>query len=502
LLRSIILGRYNFSSAGGLDQRIQQLNDGTFDEALARLSSMLPSLLQPSSSPAAKEWVMIHANHPRVPEIVSWVRDGGVAALDVALALIEVRDEAASLKRQLRPDSAQAREVEKLLAEIERTPREPGESSPEQLRLRLAEIMRGVQQDEQRPINAEGEAPATNKRFQEWLKSREKTLGWRRELAQVINYCESGKMELPTEAPAAETLELRLKQIEKPSALCLQRVEDARSEELKRLVHKLLDGAEDEAREALRQLASLQLQRVVLPYAAVWGPLHLNINKAHALSSAYSWFADHCGLRKGQGKVAEHAQAAECFLQLVSAAESFAGTWKIKSQDLKRLTPDKAELVRILSTSNHPWVASAYNRCSEWYNLLQNSSFIQGVNFPASMASPPQSLSPQNLNPWWEWLRNLDDILSKLEWGKKRFDSDVKSFKENFLPPLKVCIVAWKKYAPDKRPSYFEDLTALYEKCFGQDGAVTSVNLEALLNSLNRTPWRKDYETITRGVSG
>jgi hypothetical protein len=501
LLRSIVLGLYNFSAAGWGDQRIRQLDDGTFEEALARLSPTLPSLLQSSSSPAAKEWVMNYANHPRVSDIVKWAAGGGVAALDMALALIDVREATISLKSQLRPDSAEGQEVAKLLTKIELAPREPGESSPEQLRLRLGEIMRRVQQDEQRPIDAEGEAPATNKRYDDWSKSREKTSRWRRELAQVINYCESGKLELPDKTPTAENLELRLQQIEKPSAPSLQRVEDARSEELKRLVHKLLDRAEDEAREALRHLASTQLQRVVLPYAAVWGPLHLNINKAHALSSAYPWFAAHCGLKKGQGKVAEQAQAAECFLQLVTAAESFAGTWEIKSQDLKRLTPDRSELVRILSTPDHPWVTSAYKRCSEWYNLLLHSSFIQDVHLPASMTPPPQALSPQSLRAWWEWLHNLDNIMSRLEWGKKRFESYVKNLKEDLLPQLKEYIAGWRKYAPDKRPPYFKDLAELYEKCFGQDGAVTPANLSALLNSLNRTPWRKDYETITRRVS-
>lgn len=503
LVRHLILELYNFSPSGWLDQHIQQLNDETFEESLAHFSAALPSLIKTVPGAAEQEWVMSHATHPSLSEVVGWVGGRGEAALDGAFSLLEVRAQALNLRSQLRPDSAAGRELAKLVAEIERAPGEAG-SDHAQFRHRLDELKQRMREDEQRPIEADGEAPATEIRFQAWLMAREKVLLWRRELAQVVGYCETGRLELPDAAPAAESIEQRLQRIEKPYAPASPSShvpEDAEGEEVKRLARKLLAEAGTETRETLRRLARAQLQNVILPYAVGWGGLHRRINEARKLASTYPWFAASAGITKPQAKFSDQARAAESLLQLVAAVEQAAGAWAVKSQHLKRAAANRPELARILSTPDHPWPRSAYECCAELFRVLSPSSLLQGVQLPAGAPLPPQELSRQTLNAWWQGLRDLDGLTARLEWGKKRFESSVKSVREDLLPSLRECVAGWKRYAPEERPAYFDELAGLYENCFGEAGVITPSNLEALMGFLNRTAWRRDYEIARRAVS-
>jgi hypothetical protein len=496
LLRYLVLDNCNISVPGWLDQRIQQLNEGTFNEALARVMPNLPPLLESLKSPAEMEWVIEHARHPKLPDIVKWVGTRGKTAFDSALALIDLRAATQNLLSRLRQDSTEGRDAAALLRKIETAP-EKG-VSPAQLRQSLQEIVERVERDERRPIHSEAAPPVTTQRFNEWLKLREQTLRWRRNLVQVIEHCESGKWEGAEVVPLPEILEQRLRQIETPSVCPTQRPDDPRSEEVRRLIGELLERAEDEARKSLRKIACDHLQRVILPHVSVWGLLHDDINKALELSTSYVWFSTSLNLRATERELNKRAQAAAHFLQMVAAAERYSESWNVKSQNLKVLALSKIELRKILSTPDHEWVSTAYERAKELYELLSLTSFIQNIELPLHAPTPPRQLTLESFSQWQEELRRLDLVMSHLEWGQKRFESWIRNVREEILPSLVECLAGWKQSRPEYRPAYFEEMLRLYEACFGEATVVTPSKLEALLTFLNQTAWRKDYNEIVR----
>lgn len=431
LFRSIVLRHCGFASPLSSEQSIRELNEGKFEEALARLSPTLVTVLETIRAPQEKMWAIRHAGEPRLAEVVRWAEHQGVAVLDCALKLVEIRAEASRVAGTLRADSSEGQAIAELLDSIEKAPHRG--ARPEELLGRLDEIKRRIVTDEQRSIQPEQAAPVSKTRHREWLEQRQRMSLWRRSLAQVIGHCENGEWGLPEDMPEPLTLELRLRNIKAIDFTPLHKQATGQEQKVQQHIKKLIADRADEPRVSLRDFACQQLQQVVLPHASLWSQLHEEIRRAQQLASEFGWLAEKTGVTTARGGLDERVQAAQQFLLTLEAAESFARGWKVESRGLKQNAHNRALFVKILTRPDHPWLEETYLRCRQLYQSLSPTELVRHMTLPEQLPALP---SLQALAGWWEQLRLLDRNLYKLEWAELRFNNLVDDFKSSRMTRL------------------------------------------------------------------
>lgn len=476
LLRLLVLKRLGFTPWPSADQGIQQLNVGTFEEALATVDPRLAAALLKLDGPEEKAWALSQAAAGRAApevfeEVFEWAGGHGVSALETALALTELRKEVNALRQALRPESGPYRPVSELLAEIENAPFRNAE--PHRLRERAEELRRLVRKGEGRPVGPEDPEPALRRQHQEWLDVRGRMLSWRRRLARLLRHCEVGGWNLPDAAPSPEDLAARLKRLAVPDVRPRAEPKASSGNEVKLSAGELLAALSNEPRGDLRELAARRLPHVV-DNAALWGALHEEVGAALKLTRHYPWFAEAFGVvAVEQADLGRAARAAQNFLQTVEQAEEFARSWALRSEGFRQHAAADATATRkMLTAPDDPWRAAAYRLYAELRESLSAAEAVREVEWLADQSAAPLEVSAdgrKTLNSWWEYLRKLDEELLKLETIRDRVLTEA----EHLLPRLGRCLDAWRRQPPGSRPKFYTELRRMYERCYVPPGEVS-----------------------------
>lgn len=498
LFRMLVLLRCDFRGGPPPDLLIAHLNEGTWDDALRRLSPQLPESLSAAVSTAEKEWTIMHALAPGLRDTLAWAGGAGVAALDQALGLVELRARATSLEARLRPESEEGQEIARLLEEIEQAPFRVAPTAP--LHGRFDALEQRVGFKEALPLDPDEPPPPSQEGYLRWQAKCRLRRHWRSELARVIVYAEKGEWP-PPEDPARESPEFsapelsrRLSAVETPKVSSLglsQPADQAEVQSLVQCIKRLLDEREHETSEGLRALARDQLIYVVSPNITLWAPLHRELRRVERQSSQFPWFASQAGLGGAGRGLNARLDSAQSFLEMIEALEQRVRSWKTKG-----LARDKAKLREVLAAPSHPHFAETYAAARKLLLALAPTAYTERITLPEQPMSPPAGASAEQLRRWWDVLEEVEDVRAKLDSRMSRLQSEAKWFNEQLGGKLKTLLDYWQGRPPGERPDYYTRLGRLQALC-AASAEVEPAAFRELVELLDsRADWRRNWERI------
>jgi hypothetical protein len=455
--RALLLRELGAAWAPFSRELAERLQAGTFSEALARLHPQLPAALERLQDPAARLWVLRHANEPELDEVV---RLGG----DDASRLERAR-EAAGLRPRL--DALDA----KVCAEVKPRVRQLRDEVERYLAMggSLAAARGGVQQLEEqieretsgrpwsKPMEPEP-APAITpegRQAQELSRSNRET--WRRGLARILGYCATGRWEQPDEAgtqPEAAELRRRLAVVAEPATPRQPdlAVAKAVAGEIRRLEETAAHETEpDLLREALRFLRT-----TVQPRAGHWAGLRHEVDEEQRRRPAFPWLDKELPASPATADLAARAAAARRFLDLVEQlrrqAAAQSDEWLSRFPETVLATPGHARADQLIQEIDHMRadLAAAGEKVDAALPRFA----------PGGHATPEESLTA-----WWRHLERIRGLHTSLAARHSLHRRNLESL-DPVLVPARGAAEFWQAQPESGRPAYAAELIDLAGRAY------------------------------------
>jgi hypothetical protein len=331
-----------------------------------------------------------------------------------------------------------------------------------------------------RPPVPDNPPPLTREAYAKWEEVRSARADWRRGLARVLAYCETGDWLAVVAASVDGTsspsfdLQRRLALLDPPPP---PRQADA---EIASLVCQEIDRleAEEEAEtdRDLRRSALNRLRSIVRPQAGDWAGLRCGLAESERLRPDHPWLAAELPALEASAPLAERGAVARRFLAVCDEIARRTAAWDQVDPRWRALfkAPDERGFLDLLQEIRE----------------MQESLGPDAVAAePALMAGLPASPSPQLeaiLETRWRYLERLLPLQEEVA---RRFAAQYRDWESfaGLLEPYQLVVRFWCSRPQAERPHYFAQLADLTDRASG-GGATRPLAVRSLVELLKAQP--------------
>ena len=484
VFRAVFLNRLEIPISEPFHKLATELNQGNFVTALRRLLPALPDKFEQLDTDRML-WVFQYIHDVGFEEVWKWAGHGNVAALDQARDLLGWRKHTQGQLAELQPGNEVHHRAQALAYKIQQAPFT--NVSLNVLRRESGEIDVAIAADHRQPINPEGEPPVTRVRYQEWQQLVKKMIFWRRQLAQLLHYCEIGEWNLPDVAPPRAELEARLRRLHPPEALAEMLAEQAGnlalSQQVQRLVDELVEKHADEPAKSLRDQALEKMDKIIRPHAHKWEAVHAEFRQARSVVSRnpqrYAFVAPLLDEQAVNSDWAERISIVRCFLKMVEEVRTLQRSWR--KTMLTTRHDDWEELLDILFNPTHERIALSYKRGQRLREFFDGFSQADGIQVPEQQPPPPPRKFIEIFTSWWQDLRALDEVLDTLGQHEKYFQQHAQEFRVHQKSRLDRFINHWSRQPLDECPVKYDEINHNYQRFCEEGQNLRPVTFERLV---------------------
>jgi hypothetical protein len=476
--RALLLRELGASWASISRDLAERLEAGTFSEALARLHPRLPAALERLQDPAARLWVLRHANEPELDELV---RLGGndASRLDRACEAAglwprldaldaKVCDEVKPRVRQLRDEVERYLAIAGSLAAARR--------AIQQLEEQVERETSGQPWSEKTGPEPPPAITAEGRQAQELCRSNREA--WRRGLARILAYCATGRWE-PPDGPdrQLETAELRKRLAGVAEPATPRQPDVAVAEAVEAEIGRLEETAAHETDPDLHREALRFLRATVLPRAGHWAGLRREVDEERRRRPAFPWLDKELPAPPATADLAARAAAARRFLDLVEQIERQAAAqsdgWRVRLPEGVLATPGHVRADQLIQEIDH----------------MRGELATPGEEVDAAL--PPfalggQAMPEERLAAWWQHLERIRGLHTLLAARYSSHRSNLESL-DPVLVPARGAAAFWQAQPESVRPAYAAELIDLARRAYA--GGVSALGaLPELTRFLGRHP--------------